>query len=84
MKQTPAFMTAATLASAKAHEDMSPSCIPEAAIGATLARTDTWTGVFELRIDGIPLLIITVILTVAITYPGLHLLFSATSTGTRS
>ena len=37
------------------------------AIGATLARTDTWTGVFELRIDGIPILIITVIPTVAIT-----------------
>ena len=61
------LVTAATPASAKAHEDNLPSCVKEVAIGATLTRTDTWAGVLELRIDGIPILIITVILTVAIT-----------------
>ena len=62
------LMTAATLASVKAQEDPPNTCMKEVAIGATVTRTAPGTGVlFSLRIDGIYILFLTVILTMALT-----------------
>jgi hypothetical protein len=55
------------VASAKAHEEPSLTCVTDIAMQATLTRANTWSGTLEIRFEGIHLLTLIVLITVIAT-----------------